>query len=118
MRWVHLCVSLLSECHEHDARDQHPILADEGEPALLDSEGLPVQRCVSGWPSSGCSVTNDNGFLFNITWSDSAHVNSLPFYFSLSKSGLCEVQGHALGVSGTQGSKRHQPLFPPDADSG
>lgn len=53
MRWVHLCVSLLSECHEHDARDQHPILADEGEPALLDSEGLPVQRCVSGWPPVG-----------------------------------------------------------------
>lgn len=38
---------LLAECHEHDARDQHPILADEGEPPLLDSEGLPVQRYVS-----------------------------------------------------------------------
>lgn len=40
------CVSLFSECHEHDARDQHPVLADEGEPTVLDSEGLPVQRCV------------------------------------------------------------------------
>lgn len=44
----HLCVSLPLERHEHDARDQHPILTDEGEPALLDSEGLPVQRYVLG----------------------------------------------------------------------
>lgn len=42
-----LCLSLVSECHEHDACHQHPILADEGKPSLLDPEGLPVQRLVS-----------------------------------------------------------------------
>lgn len=47
-----LRVSSLSERHEHDARDQHPICTDEGEPAVLDSEGLPVQRCVPGCPLS------------------------------------------------------------------
>lgn len=29
-----------TECHEQDARDQHPICADEGEPTLLDSESV------------------------------------------------------------------------------
>ena len=38
---------LIAERHEHDACDQHPVLADEGEPSLLDPEGLPVQRWVS-----------------------------------------------------------------------
>ena len=38
--------------------------------------------------------------------------------FSFSKSGLCQIPGHALGFGGSQGSERHQPLLSPDADSG
>lgn len=95
---------VLPERHEHDARDQHPVLADEGEPALLDPEGLPVQRWVAGVPpASRCPV---------------AQVVTLFPCFSLSESGLRQVQGHALGVGGSQGSEGHQPLLPPDADSG
>lgn len=36
-----------AECDEHDARDQRAILADEGQPSVMDPEGLPVQRSGS-----------------------------------------------------------------------
>jgi len=32
-----------AECHEPHARDQHPLLPDEGQPAVLDTEGAHVQ---------------------------------------------------------------------------
>lgn len=33
-----------AERDEHDARDQRPLLADEGQPSVVDPESLPVQR--------------------------------------------------------------------------
>lgn len=33
-----------AECDEHDARDQRPLLADEGQPSVVDPESVPVQR--------------------------------------------------------------------------
>lgn len=105
-----LRVSSLSERHEHDARDQHPICTDEGEPAVLDSEGLPVQRCVPGCPLSPTTSPSlaSRGLL--------TCGNRPPPPFS--KSGLRQVQGHALGAGGTQGSEGHQPLLAADADRG
>lgn len=114
-------MSLPSECHEHDARDQHPILTDEGESALLDSEGLPVQRYVPGWPSGALprpSFPHYNEYFFLTSHGLGAHSNSLFFCFYFSESGLCKVQGHALGTGSTQGSKRHQPLLSTDVDRG
>lgn len=37
------CLSPAERAEPH-ARDQHPVRADEGEPALLDPEGVCVQR--------------------------------------------------------------------------
>lgn len=37
------CV-LISECHEHDACDQHPVLSHESQSLIVDTESLPVQR--------------------------------------------------------------------------
>lgn len=36
--------SVCIECDEHDARDQRALLADEGQPSVVDPESLPVQR--------------------------------------------------------------------------
>lgn len=33
-----------AECDEHDACDQRPLLADEGQPSVVDPESVPVQR--------------------------------------------------------------------------
>lgn len=33
-----------TERHEQDARRQHPVRADEGEPSVLDPESVFVQR--------------------------------------------------------------------------
>lgn len=33
-----------TERHEQDARHQHPLRTDEGQPAVLDSESVFVQR--------------------------------------------------------------------------
>lgn len=33
-----------AERDEHDARDQRAVLADEGQPSVVDPESLPVQR--------------------------------------------------------------------------
>lgn len=35
---------MCAECDEHDARDQRALLADEGQPSVVDPESLPVQR--------------------------------------------------------------------------
>lgn len=45
---VCVCVCVRrAECDEHDARDQRPLLADEGQPSVMDPESLPVQRSDS-----------------------------------------------------------------------
>lgn len=33
-----------AERDEHDARDQRALLADEGQPSVMDPESVPVQR--------------------------------------------------------------------------
>lgn len=38
---VHLS---FAECHEQDARHQHPVRPDEGQPPLLDPESVFLQR--------------------------------------------------------------------------
>ena len=45
---VCVCVcARCAECDEYDARDQRPLLADEGQPSVMDPESLPVQRSDS-----------------------------------------------------------------------
>ena len=43
LMWCLMSV-LTSECHESDARDQHSLLSDESQPAVLDTEGSHIQR--------------------------------------------------------------------------
>lgn len=94
-------MSSVLECHEHDACDQHSLLANEGESAVLDPEGLPIQRCVR--------VPGTQPFLSILRSAD-----FLPFSFS--EGGVCKIQGHALGTSGAQGPEGHQSLLSADAD--
>lgn len=44
---VNMSLPVSLECHEHDACNQHPVLADESQPSVLDPESVSIQRSVS-----------------------------------------------------------------------
>lgn len=44
---VNMSLPVSPECHEHDACNQHPVLPNEGQPSVLDTESVSIQRYVS-----------------------------------------------------------------------
>lgn len=112
---------MCAECDEHDARDQRALLADEGQPSVVDPESLPVQRSgthtdththlslISQVPPFTClsNRLNANFTLFLCTRISSC-----------SQGGLCEVQRHALGSGGPQRPEGHQPELAAHAAGG
>lgn len=52
-----LVSSRATERRESDARDQHSVLPDEGQPSLLDTEGSCIQRWVPTLSNPGNNLS-------------------------------------------------------------